>query len=545
MPVTERDDSAPLYARPALQAGLVAFVVGLIAQFWAHRTGTVFAFWDAQAHLDIARRVFDSTTPGLQMLGTVWLPIPHLLVLPFARIDRWWWTGTAGGIVGLAAFVLIVGSLHDLLVRRSGAPRFAWIGTAFVLFNPSLLFLQTTAMTEPVLLACLVVSVNALDRWNDSGSRRALIAAAWSGALAVGSRYDGWFYMMLATPLVAWLAYSGHRRATTELRGAQPDTNDMDFAARNAAGLAKNWWRDGLIFAAPSALMVVAWLGFNWLISPTHDPLEFQRGIWSAQSQQAAIATQGQVATGGHLFTSIWYYIGATAICAGMLLTLLGALGVVAYLRQLRHAGPTVLLLLTALPFNVLALWARQSVIQLPWTHPAGVLNLRYGVMMVPGLAAVALLGGVLLVRAHPRWRQGMLLAGLGAVIAQGALFAVHWPDQAGALREGLAIRDGDPRQQHASDWLRDHYDGGRVLVDEAVNLSPRTRIALKNRVYRWTWELGAKALAAPENNVDWVVVDGRHANDDVARAIAGREQFNNRFDRAFDEGGLTIWRRR
>lgn len=516
-PPEESSESAPLYARPALQAGLVAFVVGIAAQIWAHRNGTVFAFWDAQAHLDIARRVVDSTTPGLQMLGTVWLPVPHLLVLPFTLVDRWWWTGTAGGIVGFAAYVITVAALHDLLVRRSGEPRFAWIGTAFVLLNPSLLYLQTTAMTEPVLLACLVASVNALDRWNDTGSRRALIVSACCGALAVGSRYDGWFYMLVATLTVAWLAFKGKRR----------------------------WWRDAVMFAAPSALMVGAWLAFNWMISPTHDPLEFQRGVWSAQGQQAAIAAQGQVTTGGHFGTSLWYYAGATALCAGMLLTMLGALATIAYIRHRRHVGLVPLLLLTALPFNVLALWARQSVIQLPWTDPAGVLNLRYGVMMVPGLAAVTTLGGFLLVRAHPMWRQGMLLAGFVAVLAQGTLFAVRWPKQAGALREGLAIRDGDRRQQHASDWLAQHYDGGRVLVDEAINISPRTRIAMRNRVYRWTWQLGQLALAAPEDNVDWVVADSRHATGDVARAIAGREQFNNRFDRAFDEDGLTIWRRR
>jgi hypothetical protein len=505
----------------------------------------VFAFWDSQAHLDIARRVVDSTTPGLQMLGTVWLPIPHLLMLPFTLVNSWWWNGTAGGIVGFTAYVITVACLHDLLVRRSGSPRLAWIGTAFVIFNPSLLYLQTTAMTEPVLLACLVASVNGLDRWNDTGSRRALIVSAICAALAVGSRYDGWFYVFVATPMVAWLAYRGRGQAITAADGPPHDASDGSFEQRITAGAAKKWWRDAVIFAASSALMVAAWLLFNWAISPTHDPLEFQRGIWSAQSQQAALATQNVVPTGGHPLTSIAYYLGATVLSAGWLLTLLGAVGFVVVMRRLRDVGPVVLLLLTAFPFNVLALWGRQSVIQLPWTHPAGVLNLRYGVMMLPGLAAMAMLGFGLAVRARPAIRQGMLLASLVAIVAQGALFAIDWPAEAGALREGLAIRDGDRRQQHASDWLASHYDGGRVLVDEAVNISPRSRIALRDRVYRWTWQLGPAALAAPENSVDWVVVDAHHDSGVVARAINGRDAFDNRFDRVFTDGGLAIWRRR
>jgi hypothetical protein len=227
------------------------------------------------------------------------------------------------------------------------------------------------------------------------------------------------------------------------------------------------------------------------------------------------------------------------------MLTALAAIGLAPLLRHLRHVGPTALLLLTALPFNVLALWARQSLIELPWAHPAGVLNLRYGVMMLPGLAAVVVLGGVLAVRARPAWRRGILLAGAAALAAQGLLFALHWPAQVGALREGLAIRDGDLRQQHASDWLAQHYDAGRILVDEAVNISPRSRVRLRDRVYRWTWQLGASALAAPEDKVDWVIVDGHHPTGVVAQAIAHREAFHNRFDPVFDDGGLVIWRRR
>ena len=513
-----------------MQAGLVALVLGLAAQIVAHRTGTVFAFWDAQAHLDIARRVVDSTTPGLQMLGTVWLPVPHLLMLPFTLIDRWWWNGLAGGIVGCAAFVCTVAGLHDLLVRRTGNPQFAWIGTAFVVLNPSLLYLQTTAMTEPVLIACLVGSVVALDRWSTSGSRRTLVVAGSLAALAVGTRYDGWFYVLAAA---AWLLLAGYAPAAD----TRPGTGAT--AARRRPWPAR--LGDVAMFAMPSALMVAGWLVYNWAYFG--DPLAFQRGAWSAQSQQAARAAAGLLPTLGRVDLSVGYYLGATILTAGAALTVVGLVAGAA-VRQLRTRG-IALLLLSALPFNVLALVAGQSAIQLPWTHPAGILNVRYGVMMLPGLAAALALGAAQLVARHPPWRRGMLLAGLAGLGLQLALFAVDWPANAGALREGLAIRDGDPRQQHASDWLMTHYDGGRILVDEAVNLSPRTRIPLRNRVYRWTWQLGPAALSAPAREVDWVMVDEHHANGVVAHAIATTDGFGQRFDRAFDDGGLEIWRRR
>ena len=37
-------------------------------------------YGDAVAHINIARRVFDSQTPGLLQLGTVWLPLPLSLI---------------------------------------------------------------------------------------------------------------------------------------------------------------------------------------------------------------------------------------------------------------------------------------------------------------------------------------------------------------------------------------------------------------------------------------------------------------------------------
>src|SRR5688572_116301 len=190
--------------RSAVQVGLVAVLCGIVAQVIAHRADAVLAFWDAQAHLDIARRVFDATTPGLQMLGTVWLPVPHLLYLPFTLVDAWWWNGLAGGIVGLAAFVITAVAIHDIARRRGGTVA-GWVAAAVVIFNPSLLYLQATAMTEPLLLAFLPASVAWLDRWwVDPLDHRALRWAGIAAALAVGARYDGWFYVLMAAPMIMW-----------------------------------------------------------------------------------------------------------------------------------------------------------------------------------------------------------------------------------------------------------------------------------------------------------------------------------------------------
>lgn len=498
-----------LRTRPVAEAGLVSLLVGAVVQWWMHRADLVLAFWDAQAHLDIARRIWDSTTPGIQMLGTVWLPIPHLLYLPFTLVDPWWWNGLAGGLVGLAAFVATAMAVSALVHRHTGSTVWAGVAAAVVIANPSLAYLQTTAMTEPILLAFLTGSVWALDRWIGDRSRgNHLLLSGVLAALAVGSRYDGWFYAAVAGLVVLWLS----RRPGPVVR-----------------------------FAAPVVAMVGLWLGYNAVYFG--DPLEFQRGVWSAESQQAALAAAGLLPTKGALFRSLAYYTGAVGLTVGVILGLLGLVAAAVALGS--RARWALLLLWSALPFNLLALWGGQSVIALPWTTPAGMLNVRYGIMLLPAIAVSVGIGAAMVGARWPLWQRGTLFAVLSVVGGQSLWMLADAPIRVAALREGLAIRDGDAAQMNASRWLAANYDRGRILVAPAVNVSPRTRIPLRDRISPWTWELGPAALAAPAEEVDWVVVDRRAEADPVALALAADSGFVREFDRVFAERELEIWRRR
>ncbi len=489
--------------RPTLRVGLAALILGVLVQWVAHANDVVLAFWDAQAHLDIARRVVDSLTPGLQMLGTVWLPIPHLLYLPFTLIDAWWWNGLAGGLVGLLAYLLIVVSTYRIAARHGGA-KLGWVAAAVVGLNPTLLYLQTTAMTEPVLLGFLLAAVDRLDLWRAEDRARDIWWAGLFTALAVGSRYDGWFFAAAGGLMVLIHA----RRLGPALR-----------------------------YAALPTLMVLGWLWYNGHYFG--DPLEFQRGIWSAASQQQDLAARGLLPTRRAALLDLGYYTGAVGLTAGWLVLVLGTLGSVRMLWQ-RTARAAVLLLWSVLAFNLLALWLGQSVIALPWTTPAGVLNVRYGIMLLPALA----IGGAL---GWQQWLRGRpAVAVLGCVmLLQAGHFAWRWPAAVGGLREGLAIRDGDAAQMHASIWLEHHYDRGRVLIAPAINVSPRSRIAMRDRIYPWSWQLGDAALADPAAVVDWVMVDRRASDDPVSRAVAADSVLSERFQLVFRERELEIWQRR
>ena len=87
--------SSPWDSEVRLLAWL-ATCVSVFSFLFYFRHGDVLLYGDAVAHINIARRVFDSKTPGLLQLGTVWLPLPHLLMIPFLISDEMWQRGFGG-----------------------------------------------------------------------------------------------------------------------------------------------------------------------------------------------------------------------------------------------------------------------------------------------------------------------------------------------------------------------------------------------------------------------------------------------------------------
>src|SRR6266446_9517948 len=84
----------------------VAVCVSVFSFLFYFQRGEILLYGDAVAHINIARRVFDSQTPGLLQLGTVWLPLPHLLMIPFLASDWMWRTGVGGSMLSMIAYVL-------------------------------------------------------------------------------------------------------------------------------------------------------------------------------------------------------------------------------------------------------------------------------------------------------------------------------------------------------------------------------------------------------------------------------------------------------
>src|ERR1700689_2900549 len=145
----------------------LAIFVSVFSFLFYYRHGDVLLYGDAVAHINIARRVFDSKTPGLLQLGTVWLPLPHLLIVPFIVSKQMWQSGSGGSIPSMAGFVFGVLGMFRLVraaIGRDGevdgaAKVGAWASALVYGANPNLIYMQATAMGESLYLAFFIWAV--------------------------------------------------------------------------------------------------------------------------------------------------------------------------------------------------------------------------------------------------------------------------------------------------------------------------------------------------------------------------------------------------
>jgi hypothetical protein len=356
---------------PVLMAAVVLSFVALAVCF---TRGYVLLYGDAVAHLGIARRILDSRNPGLGQLGGVWLPLPHLLMLPFVWKMDWWQSGLAGAWPSLICYIFGVTGFYRLC-RRMLAPRWALAATAFLGLNPNLLYLSTTAMTEPLFLVLTiwmtVLTVECVDAIRAAEQAEVVRRLRWLGVLifaAVFTRYDGWALGAAVWCVVAWQLWRAG-----ELRR-----------------------RVGPAFAVFTVLAVtgpVLWLWYNHHFF--HDALDFMRGPYSAPAIDRRTSPPGAKPYRG------WHSVGwalllytraaqvdAAAWETGFAVMAAALAGL--WMAMRRRMERAAVLLWVPLAFYVYAVAYGSVPIFIPQLYPHSYYNSRYGMELLPALALFA-----------------------------------------------------------------------------------------------------------------------------------------------------------
>src|SRR5271169_2833096 len=99
---------APWRIPSPAHGGVAILILGVTSASlrYLYSRGLSNLYGDGLAHMEGARRIFDSITPGYEEIGSVWLPLYHLICAPLAINDFLWRTGLAGSFVSSTAFAL-------------------------------------------------------------------------------------------------------------------------------------------------------------------------------------------------------------------------------------------------------------------------------------------------------------------------------------------------------------------------------------------------------------------------------------------------------
>ena len=353
--------------------------ISVLATAYVYHSGWTLYYGDAEAHLNIARRIIDARRPGYHQIGTVWLPLPHLLMLPFVKNDQLWRSGLAGAIPSSACFVCAGMFLFAAVRRATESVAAAAAALGLFAFNPNLLYLQATPMTEPMVLAGLMALLYFTVAFRKTQSYWAVVGAGLASIAASLARYEAWFVI----PFVAlyFLITSRKRRITA-----------------------------ALIFSCLAVLAPLYWLAHNWWLYS--NALEFYNGPYSAVAiYQQELANHMAHYRGDHDWLAAWlYYRSAAVLCTGWTAVVIAIAGLAGALR--RHIFWPLGFAALAPAFYIWSMHSGDTPIFVPSLWPYTSYNLRYSLAMLP-LLAIA--GGCLVLIARKPWQPWMAVAILTA----------------------------------------------------------------------------------------------------------------------------------
>lgn len=484
---------------PWLLALFLSFISGFFfVYFYANKLGL--AYNDARSHLDIARRVVEGLKPGLAQLGSVWLPLPHILMIPTIWNDFMWHSGLSGGLVSMVSFVVTGLVIWSFLKMLGVGILGRVIGVLVFVANLNILYLQSIAMTELLLLATMTFGVYDLVRWNKENKIIYLVRSAFWIMLSTLIRYDGWFLLAYAAGVIAVRVFlrKGYKRA----EGAF------------------------VLFCTLGGFGIFLWLLWNQLIFG--DALYFAFGPFSAHAQQEQLDAAGVLESKKNLYLSAKIYWYALMYNSGAFTTLIGLFGAILLWFD-KHISKDVRLASTALIapllFNILALYLGHSVLFIQGISGNTWFNARYGIMLAPSLAIFV---GYLV---HTLKNIRPVLIGLLAFIT---VFSFTSYDA--VTIDDARVGSSQKNVSEVSGWLKENAANkdGFILISAASHdaIIFSSGLPMKRFIHEGTGAYWDYAVEKPELWARWIVLRTNDTNDLTFKEVQDSTGFADMYDK-------------
>jgi hypothetical protein len=513
-PRTLRGPSAVPFA-----IGCAAALIGAIAAWHYHGLGLTLTHYDARGHLIVARRIFDSITPGWQQIGAVWLPLPHLLNAIPVQIDLFYRTGASAVAISIAAFAVATGAIAWIVLSLTESSGAAIAAASVFALNPNVLYLQSTPMTEPILLALASVAIavtmhhvgaarpkplapqgdgdvnGARDVSNGTrGVSRA--STGWIFALACLTRYEAWPVTAVAIASTTWIEWRGGRRLADSCRSAG---SIAIYPALAVAG-----------FTIFSRVVIGQWFVSGDFFVPENKALG---------DSMMALKEVG------------W----GVQMLSGRLLVLVGAAGAVVLaargLFSRRSSSPI-------LPLALLAMAA------IPWAaffegHP---FRIRY---MVPLVAIEAIGAGI----AAASWRRARV-AGALAVLVLAAYELRPLDRSAPMVVEAQWDRPNLAARTRVTDCLGQPGTGRKIMASMGslghyMQEASESGFSIRDFLHEGNGDIWLAALDVPRYYADWILIEEKaEGGDMLARRARERPSFLDGYTRVCEGAGMALYKR-
>ncbi len=520
----------------------LSIVVSICGFIYFYSDGLSLLYGDAVSRLDISRKIVDNLTPGIGQIGSVWLPLPILLMTPFTANYFLWQTGIAGYIISGISFVFTIVFLYKLGTLAFSSKFAGAIMALFALSSINLIYIQTTAMAESLFIMTIMGTTYFIYRWAKTGQVGGLILGALFASAASFTRYEGFFLVGVAFLLVPVISFIKNR----------------------------NWKQiEGILFLFSTLAFtgIILWIVYNWAIFG--DPL-YWKDIYTGQAsiissevlnQVPEVAKESRGFSIGRVANSIYAYWSATAQMNGIIITALATIGLLVFpvwliFKKKVLKKPENLVLL--LPLGIFIFVVISAYGGFPLTLPAltienlltkdtnniGEYNIRYGLNMLP---LVAIFIGWVAARAMVL----KLMVGIILIVQVVTTFytpffttysiPVNFQSNASSAHTG---------ENPGSEWLKNNYDGGLIMIS-AQNHNPTMfylGLPYKTYIHEGAGKYWLESRKNPQMYATWLFMyyppkDITKTDDGVTKYASKNPNTLKYFDKVFDDGSYLIYK--
>lgn len=501
---------------------IISVIASILTDIWSFKNGYITAYADAQAHLVIARRVFDNLTPGIAQLGGVWLPLYHILILPFVFNNFLYRSGLAGTLISSASFIFSSITLFKLIEKFLNNKNIAFIGSLIFVLNPNILYMQSSSMTEITCLFFILITAYYFLVWREKRNLHDLIILSGFVFFGTLTRYENWIIALATFVAIGLTILAEKMTLTNKVKEVESQL---------------------LIFCYVGFFGIILWFLWNLLIF--HNPLYFLHSVWSAEAFQKETIKAGLNKPYKNIYYAIKYYLYSVADNGGWVLVILGFIGSIYSIFKNRITIVLSLIIITfsVFVFETYSLFKGNTTIFLPELFPHDYYNIRYGLYSFPFFILFA---SSLLTTKNNIVR---LFITLTIILSISYLLYFFNPI---TLVDAMVSRNGNAGYEKEAPsyvvFLQKNYSGGLLLISSGVssNILLETNIDLKNFITEGNQKYWNESLEEPSKYATYVILnkDTTNIRNLLAIDLLKSKKLDKHFDLIFSDKGILIYKK-